>query len=242
MRALVTGASQGIGRATALRLGRDGAEVAVHYRRHRDEAEEVVRAIRASGGSAFTVQADLDRPDDVDRLVEVVGAAWERLDALVHNAGEYPRVAFSDLTRDEFARCFASHVFAPAELTRRLLPALVRADPGRVVFVSSMLAFQGSSRGAHYASAKAAVLGLAYSLARELAPRVRVNVVAPGSVDTAILAGDSPARRAERLRTIPLGRLGLPEEVAEAIVFLLSDRSSYLTGTTVHVNGGLRVG
>jgi 3-oxoacyl-[acyl-carrier protein] reductase len=103
-----------------------------------------------------------------------------------------------------------------------------------------MLAFQGSQYGAHYAAAKAGLLGLARSLARELAPRHTVNVVAPGSIDTAILAGDSPERRRERERSIPLGRLGRPSEVAQAIAFLASPAASYVTGATLHVNGGLR--
>ncbi len=242
MRALVTGASEGIGRATALRLAAEGFEVAVHYRSHRDDADAVVARIRAAGGSAFAVGADLARREDVNRLGEAVRARWEVVEALVHSAGAYPRVAFAELPPDAFEECFRSHVFGPAELTRQLLPNLSRANPGRVVFVSSVLAYQGSGRGSHYAAAKAAVLGLAYSLARELAPAVRVNAIAPGSIDTAVLAGDTPERRAERERAIPLGRLGRPEEVAEAIAFLVSDRSSYLTGTTIAVNGGLRIG
>jgi len=240
VRALVTGASRGIGRAVALRLGREAAEVAVHYRSHAEEARAVVEEVTHLGGSAFSVRADLARPDDVGRLADDLAARWDRLDALVHNAGEYPRVAFRDLTPAEFAACFQVHVFAAAELTRRLLPLLEAARPGRVVFVSSVLAFSGSRHGAHYAAAKAAVVGLARSLARELAPAVTVNAVAPGSIDTAILAGDTPALRAERERVIPLRRIGTPEEVAEVVAFLNSPRSSYMTGTTLHVNGGLR--
>ncbi len=242
MRALVTGASEGIGRATALCLAADGFEVAVHYRSHKDDADAVVARIRAAGGSAFAVGADLARREDVARLAEDVRGRWEVVEALVHNAGSYPRVGFADLSPDAFEECFRSHVFGPAELTRQLLPNLSRANPGRVVFVSSVLAYRGSARGSHYAAAKAAVLGLTHSLARELAPTVRVNAVAPGSIDTAVLAGDTPERRAERQRSIPLGRVGRPEEVAETIAFLVSDRSSYLTGTTIAVNGGLRIG
>lgn len=242
VRALVTGASLGIGRATALRLAADGFEVAVHYRTHAAEAERVVAQIRSDGGAAFSLGADLGRREEVERLATTIGSRWPAVDALVHNAGEYPRVAFPDLAPDAVEECFRTHVFGPTELTRRLLPHLRRADPGRVVFVSSVLAFQGSGHGAHYAAAKSALLGLAGSLARELAPGVRVNSVAPGSIDTSILAGDTPERRAERERAIPLGRIGRPEEVADAIAFLVSNRASYLTGTTLHVNGGLRIG
>jgi 3-oxoacyl-[acyl-carrier protein] reductase len=242
VRALVTGASQGIGRATALCLARDGFEVAVHYRSHRREAEETVERILAGGGSAFAVGADLARRDDVSALAEKVTTRWPALDALILNAGAYPRAAFQDLDPERFEGCFRENLFGTAELTRQLLPALEAAAPSRVVFVSSVLAFEGSRKGAHYAAAKAAIVGLARSLARELAPRIRVNLVAPGAIDTAILSSDTPARRAERERGIPLGRVGRPEEVAEAIAFLVSDRATYLTGATVHVNGGVWIG
>lgn len=240
MRALVTGASQGIGRATALRLARDGFEVGVHYRSHRAAAEEVVRTIEGAGGAAFAVPGDLGRPPDVEELADTVTDRWDSVDALVLNAGAYPRASFSELTTPRFEECFRTNVFGSAELTRRLLPQLRTADPGHVVFLSSVLAFDGSQHGAHYAAAKAAVIGLARSLARELAPTVLVNAVAPGAIDTAILAGDTPEQRRLRGSRIPLGRIGRPEEVAEAISFLVSPRASYLTGVTLHVNGGLR--
>lgn len=240
MHALVTGASQGIGRATALALAREGYEVAVHYRSHEAAAEEIVRRIRAHGGNAFAAGADLSRPADVEELAETIQDRWESLDGLVLNAGAYPRARFDELTTPRFEECFRTNVFGSAELTRRLLPRLRAADPGHVVFLSSVLAFDGSRHGAHYAASKAALVGLARSLARELAPKVLVNVVAPGAIDTAILAADTPEQRKLRGSRIPLGRVGRPEEVAEAISFLVSGRASYLTGATIHVNGGLR--
>lgn len=241
MRALVTGAATGIGRATARRLAQDGYEIGVHYRSHRAEAEALVEEIRGTGGTAFAVRADLTSRAEVLRLARTVLDRWETLDVLVHNAGSYPRAMAPELDPDAFEAPFRLHVFAPAELTRRLRPALERANPGRVVFVSSILAFTGSRHGAHYASAKSAQLGLARSLATELAPRIRVNLVAPGAIDTAIIADQTPEERKRREATVPLGRVGRPEEVADAIAFLVSDRSSYLTGTTIHVNGGVRM-
>jgi 3-oxoacyl-[acyl-carrier protein] reductase len=241
VRALVTGASRGIGRSTALRLARDGFEVAVHYRSHDDDAERLVEEIEKAGGSAIAVGADLGTREGIHRLARTLRTRWRALDALVLNAGSYPRQPFRDIDPDDFEACFRVHVFGPAELVRQLLPLLEAAPTGGIVFVSSVLAFEGSRHGAHYAAAKAASLGLARSLARELAPRVRVNVVAPGAIETAILSGDSPAQRSDRASRIPLGRIGRPEEVAEAISFLVSERASYLTGTTLHVNGGVRM-
>ncbi|HZY70028.1 MAG TPA: SDR family oxidoreductase [Thermoplasmata archaeon] len=242
VRALVTGGSQGIGRATARRLARDGFEVGVHYHRHRDEAEGLVAEIRSSGGAAFAVGGDLGEPAGVDRVARAVEAEGTSLDALVHNAGEYPRRPFAEVDWAEFERCLRLNVQGPAELTRRLLPSLRGAERARIVFVASVLAYTGSEHGAHYAAAKAALLGLTRSLARELAPGIAVNAVAPGSIDTAILAGDPPERRTLRERGIPLGRIGRPEEVADAIAFLVSPNASYVTGATVHVNGGLYAG
>ena len=242
MRALVTGASRGIGAATAVRLAMDGFEVAVHYHRHRSEAQSVVRRIRSRGGSAFTVTGDVSRPGEVRSIAHQVAQRWPSLDALVQNAGTYERIRIGNLTDRAIDRSLRENLIGPMQLTRDLLPCIRKARHGAIVFVSSILAYDGSRHGAQYAAAKAGLLGFARSLARELAPKTRVNVVAPGSIDTAILAGDSPRVLARRARRIPLGRIGNADEVAEAIAFLVSERSSYISGATVHVNGGARIG
>lgn len=242
MRALVTGASQGIGKATALRLAEDGVDVAVHFLTHEAEARDVVRRIQALKREAFPLRGDLRDLSAIPHLARELGEHWETLDILVHNGGSYPRQAFPETTDAQFEEQLRIHAVGPASLTRELLPLLRRSESGRVIFVSSVLALEGSRHGAPYASAKAAQLGLARSLARELAPWITVNIVAPGSIDTAVLAGDSPEQRDERGRQIPLGRLGSPEEVAAAIAFLASPEARYITGATIPVNGGLRIG
>jgi len=242
MRALVTGASQGIGAATAERLARDGWDVALHGFHHALELQALSERLREGRGDAFPILADLAEPDAPAAIARLLQARWDSLDLLVHNAGEYRRVDFSTTSDEELETCLRINLTSAFRLTRELLPFLKRSKPGRIVFVSSILAFTGSKHGAHYATAKAGLLGLARSLAVELAPGITVNAVAPGSIDTAILAGDSPQTREQRNRSIPLGRVGTPAEVAEAIAFLASPGAAYITGTTLHVNGGLRRG
>jgi 3-oxoacyl-[acyl-carrier protein] reductase len=240
VRAFVTGGNRGIGAATVRKLAADGFDVAVHAFHHPGEAEAESTRVRASGRDSFVVLGDLGSPAGVAAVAAMVARRWDSLDVMVLNAGAYDRTPFSEIGDPELLACLQLNVFAPFALARELLPLLRNSSQGRIVFVSSVLAFSGTPRGAHYASAKAALLGLSRSLAKELAPAITVNAVAPGPIDTAILAGDSPERRQERVKTIPLGRVGEAAEVAEAIAFLASDRSSFVTGTTLHVNGGIR--
>jgi 3-oxoacyl-[acyl-carrier protein] reductase len=240
MRGLVTGASGGIGSATSRRLARAGWDLALHAHEHIDRGRALVEEVRAQGREAFLVPADLADPSSAGTVAEAVGARWDSLDLLVLNAGSYERKAFPEITDPELDRCLEVNLASAFRWTRALLPMLRRSSAGRVVLVSSILAFTGSRHGAHYAAAKAGMVGFARSLALELAPAITVNTVAPGSIDTAILAGDTPEVRARRNREIPLGRIGTPEEVADAIAFLASPQASYITGATLHVNGGAR--
>jgi 3-oxoacyl-[acyl-carrier protein] reductase len=242
VRALVTGASGGIGRETARLLAGSKYELALHHHRHRQEAEHLAAELSEGDRAAFVLSADLGHPASIDRMVADLSSRWDRLDVLVQNAGSYPRGSIFELTDEQVDATLATNLLGPVRLLRRLLPLLERSPAGRIVFVSSVLAYTGSAHGAPYASAKAGLIGFARSLARELAPRITVNVVAPGATDTAILAGDTPELRARREAQIPLGRVASPREVAEAIAFLVSPRAAYMTGSTLHVNGGIYFG
>ncbi len=239
VRALITGASRGIGHATARRLAGPDVELALHYFRHEADARALADDLATRGPPPVLLRGDLGRPSEVDRIARELTARWDRLDALILNAGSYPRQRFEELDDEAFASCLRVNLSGPARLAHELLPLLKRSDAGRIVFLSSVLAFTGSRHGAHYAAAKAGVIGLARSLALELSPSITVNVVAPGSIDTDILAADTPEVRRDRERKIPLGRIGRPEEVAETIAFLVSPAASYVTGAVLHANGGL---
>ena len=238
--ALVTGASKGIGAAVAKRLAADGFDVVVHYRGDAAGARRTADAVKAAKRTATLVKADLTVGTEVGKLADAAGEAAKRLDCVVHNAGIYERMPFESMTGAAWVATRLLDLDAPALLTRALLPRM--AKDSSITFLSSVAAVRGSRHGAHYAAAKAALLGLTRSLALELAPRVRVNAVAPGYVDTAMLREDTPAKRLQRVAEVPLGRMGKPEDIAGAISFLAGPDGRYLTGQVLHVNGGLWMG
>jgi 3-oxoacyl-[acyl-carrier protein] reductase len=238
--ALVTGGSRGIGRATAELFAEAGAKVAVNYRRDDRRAEEFVRQVRAAGGEALALAGDLSRPEEARQLVRDVLAAWGRLDIVVNNAGiwEEDRAGAGDL--DTWDRTFAVNVRGAFVLTDAAIASIER-ERGSIVFVSSTAGQRGESEHSAYAASKGALISYTKSLAAELGPRgIRVNCVAPGWVDTEMTAealGDAESR-AEIERSIPLGRVGRPEDVAGAILFLVSDLARHVQGEVLNVNGG----
>ncbi len=238
--ALVTGASRGIGAAVAKRLAADGHDIAIHYHQHQAGAEATLQAVQDLGRDASIHQADLGDPSAVADLAEGVRRRWPDLTLLVNNAGIYQRGAAQGLRPEAWRRTLAVDLEGPALLAQALAPHLP-SDRGTIVHISSVVAMRGSSHGAHYAAAKAGLLGLTKAQAREWAP-LRVNAVCPGYIDTDILAGDSQERRAARAAEVPLGRVGAPDDVAAAVSFLCSKDAAYITGHALQVNGGLWMG
>lgn len=238
--ALVTGGARGIGRATCFALAEMGAAVIVHYRSHAQEAEAVVAQISALGGKALALKADFAQPEGPQQLVDAALSSWGQVDILVNNAGDMPKGAVEEVSDATLDYTFTVNLLSAFRCARACLPGMKQRGWGRIISVSSQSAYSGSINYAHYAASKSGMEGFSYSLAKEVAAHgITVNMVAPGRIVTDLLLPQLPAREEEWSKQTPMRRLGQPEEVAAAIAFLASASASYITGTTIHVNGGL---
>lgn len=238
--ALVTGAQQGIGRAAALALAAAGADVAINWLDDERAAEDTAEIVRATGRSATLVRADVSSLASIAGMMRETVERFGRLDILVNNAGIYPRAPFLDLTEATWDAVHGVNLKGAAFCTQAAARAMIKSGRGGAVVNLSSLAVRGSPNGAHYSASKAGILGLTRGTALELAPHgIRVNAVAPGIIDTAQPRfGMSEDELAAAGKSLPLGRLGRAEEIADAVVYLASDRSSFMTGETIHINGG----
>ena len=235
--ALVTGGGRGIGAAISKQLAADGYRILLTYCNSSKPAEMVVDEIRDSGVDAVAANCDVT---DAREVALLATHPWviEGIDALIINHGRYDRIDAKNLDIDHLRRTMTTN-FEGAFLTWNAVKSNL-TDNARICVIGSQLGTRGSPHGADYSASKAALSTWARSLAQSLAPEgKRVNVVAPGFVDTDILAGDSPEKRASREQEVPLKRIGTPEDIAGVVSFLVGDKSSYITGAVIHVNGGL---
>ncbi len=248
--ALVTGGSSGIGAAIARALGAAGARVAVNYAAGADGAERVAADIRADGGEALTVRADVSREADVDAMFDTVLGRWPALDILVSNAGVQRDAPFTEMTLEQWNAVIGVNLTGTFLSTRRAARAMVKQGirrdvsraAGKIVCVSSVHESIPWAGHVNYASSKGGVRQLMQSLAQELAPhRIRVNSIAPGAIRTAINrpAWETESALASLLKLIPYGRIGEPEDIGRVAAWLVSDEADYIHGQTLFVDGGM---
>lgn len=236
---LVTGASRGIGLATARLFAAKGHPTAINYNRSRDAAFQAARGINAAGGMAIAVKADVSQPEEVAAMFETVREQFGGVDILINNAAIARQSLFTDTDYDEWRRTFAVNVDGMYLCCKAALPRMLQKHSGNIVNISSMWGQVGASCEVLYSSAKAAVIGLTKALAQEVGPSgIRVNCVAPGVIDTEMNAHLSDDDLRALADSTPLMRLGSPEEVARAVYFLASDDASFITGQVLCPNGG----
>jgi 3-oxoacyl-[acyl-carrier protein] reductase len=241
--ALVTGGSRGIGRACALALAGAGHRVALCYRADKEGAAETAAAITEAGGEALPVAADVADASALDGAVKEIESAWGPVQILVNNAGVTRDGLLMRMSDDQWGEVLRTNLDGAFYAIRRVSPGMVRGRFGRIINIGSASGFTGSAGQVNYAAAKAGLLGLTRSVARELASRnVTCNLVAPGPIATAMLDALSEERQRELSGLVPLGRLGTPDEVGATVAFLCSEAAGYITGAAIPVDGGLSMG
>jgi len=239
-KALITGASRGIGRAIAIKFAKNGAIVGINYFKSENEARKVLELVNEHSKGVL-LKGDVGSYKEAKKIVEDFVKFAGGIDILVNNAGIYERKNFEELSEEQWDETLRINLKGSFNICKHALPYM--HEGGKIIFISSQLALKGSSHGADYAASKAGLLGLMKSLAIELASRkINVNAIAPGTIDTDIIDGYSMKERMEREKQIPLGRIGKPEDVANVALFLASDLANYVTGEIILVTGGLYIG
>ena len=237
--ALVTGASRGIGRAIAAELSREGWAVCINYLKQLEEAESLVEALRAAGGAAIAVQADVADRQAVESMVRTAEAELGPVELLVNNAGISTHGLFQDTDDETWDRTLAVNLTGARNACMAVLPHMISEKRGCIINISSIWGLRGASCEVAYACSKAAIVGLTRSLALELAPSgIRVNAVAPGCIETDMVKVLGNDTRAMLVEETPLGRLGAPADIAHAVSFLASEKASFITGQILTADGG----
>lgn len=236
---LITGASRGIGRSCALAFAAAGYRVAIHYHHSREAAEALARQLRAAGCDAACFCADVGDSGGVSAMLRETEAFFGRIDVLVCSAGIAQQKLFTETTDADWTQMLATDLSGVFYTCRGVLPGMISRKAGRIITISSVWGVRGASCEVAYSAAKAGVIGLTRALAKEVGPSgITVNCVAPGVIDTDMCACFDGETRAQLAEETPLGRLGTPEDVAQAVVFLASPQAGFITGQVLGVDGG----
>lgn len=237
---LITGASRGIGRAIALYFAKNGAKVAVNYSGSEAKANEVVEEIKANGGTAFAIKADISSSEDVTNMVKSVIDEFGSLDVLVNNAGITRDNLLMRMKEEDWDAVINTNLKGVFLTTKAVTRQMMKQRNGRIINIASIVGVSGNAGQANYVAAKAGVIGLTKTTAKELSSRgITVNAIAPGFIETDMTGKLEEGIKEDMLRNIPLARFGQPVDIAAAAAFLASDSSSYITGQTLHVDGGM---
>ncbi|MGE7689225.1 3-oxoacyl-[acyl-carrier-protein] reductase [Lysinibacillus sp. NPDC097214] len=238
--AVVTGASRGIGRAIALKLANEGAKVVVNYSGSQAKAEEVVATIQENGGEAIAVQASVSKTEEVTALMDAAVKTFGSLDILVNNAGITRDNLLMRMKEDEWDDVLDTNLKGVFLCTKAVTRQMMKQRAGRIINISSIVGVAGNAGQANYVAAKAGVIGLTKTTAKELASRnILVNAIAPGFIETEMTEQLPEDLKQGMLTQIPLAKLGQPEDIAKAVAFLASDDANYMTGQTLHIDGGM---
>ncbi len=238
--ALVTGASRGIGRAVALKLASEGAKIALNFAGNEAAADAVRREIEAAGGQAILVKADVANEAAVQDMVQKTADAFGRIDILVNNAGITRDGLLARMKEEDWDAVLSTNLKGVFLTTKAVTKLMMKQRAGRIVNMASVVGLTGNAGQANYSAAKAGVIGFTKTIAKELAGRgITANAVAPGFIDTDMTSVLSDKAKEAALSGIPLGRMGTPEDIADAVLFLVSDRASYITGQVLNVDGGM---
>ena len=238
--AVVTGASRGIGRAIALKLAEEGAKVVVNYSGSQAKAEEVVAMIQENGGEAIAVQASVSQTEEVTALMDAAVKTYGSLDILVNNAGITRDNLLMRMKEDEWDDVLDTNLKGVFLCTKAVTRQMMKQRAGRIINISSIVGVAGNAGQANYVAAKAGVIGLTKTTAKELASRnILVNAIAPGFIETEMTDQLPEDIKQGMLTQIPLAKLGQPEDIAKAVVFLASEDANYMTGQTLHIDGGM---
>mgnify|MGYP001585930757 CR=1 FL=1 len=236
--ALVTGSSRGIGKAIAIALAKEGADIIVNYANNNKKAEELADRIKKLGNKAIAIKADVSNYSEVSKMIKNIGIGFKKIDILVNNAGIVKDRTLKNMTQEEWHSVIDTNLSSIFNVTKQALPLM--GENGRIINISSIIWQYGNFGQCNYGAAKAGIIGFTKSLAKELGKKkITVNAVAPGFIKTDIIKGMPFFKRRILKHMIPLKEEGNPEDVANVVVFLASEKSRYITGSVINVDGGL---